>query len=280
MSNTENNDNNGSSSARSGRMDAVYDRLVQKLSPHVDAFMEAESNPTIITRQQYWVAIGGGAGSGKTTVAQNVCERLNAHYHHRHAQSSSSSSSSSSKNSNSNSNNESNDVAIVVPMDGFHYTQKRLKELHGLDAMKRRGAPWTFDTKSLYESLSQLKQTQSGTVPSYCRNISDPVPGGVTVRQHHCILLVEGLYLLHERDPDWAPLQSLWDERWYVQAPTKDIQKERLVQRSLKTWSETKAKEWGHGVEGATKRAEANDFRNLELIEYCKDLADEVVVTM
>jgi pantothenate kinase len=223
-------------------MSTVYDRLTSQLE-------DCSRNGS---HQQYWVGVGGGGGAGKTTVARAIADRLN----------------------------DRGIRTVVVPMDGFHLTQKRLTEEYGEDAMLRRGAPFSFDSKGLCEALKKAKQEHKAEFPEYDRNISDPVPSRIKVTPEDSIIMVEGLYLLHEKDPDWAPLQDLWDEKWWVKAPTLDIQKERLVNRSLKTWTDVKAKQWGPGKEGATKRAQTNDFKNLDLIAYCEEVADEVIVTV
>jgi pantothenate kinase len=124
-----------------------------------------------------------------------------------------------------------------------------------------------------------VKQQKRGKSPLYSREISDPIPGRIEIYPWHRVILVEGLYLLHQNDPRYSPLMTLWDETWFVKAPDPETQLCRLVQRSLLTWSQTKAQQWGPGVEGATKRAKENDFLNSQCIAYCEDLADEVIIT-
>lgn len=212
----------------------------------------------------YWVAIAGGAGSGKTTCANAVAEQINQLYtkynHHK--------------------NNHTTCCCVVVPMDGFHYTQSKLIELYGTDALQRRGAPWTFDAERMFTLLQRAHRTHSAIVPKYSREISDPIPNSIPIHPWHRIVLVEGLYMLHIQDPRFAPLYHLFHETWYVRAPTKEIQKHRLIQRSLQTWNTVKSQLWGPGIVGATKRVEMNDFQNSEMIEYCESIADVVIVTI
>ena len=111
-------------------MGAVYDRLAERLSTTVYS-ENNDDDDAAKSQMQYWVAIAGGAGSGKTTSADSVAERLNE----KHGA----------------------DCCVVVPMDGFHYSQQRLKELHGPSAMLRRGAPWTFDAEGLVRALTVAK---------------------------------------------------------------------------------------------------------------------------
>lgn len=235
---------NPNHSADHSSMSAVYERLTQHL---------LQQQAQQADKRQYWVAIAGGAGSGKTTLAHAIAQRLNQH---------------------------AAVPTVVVPMDGFHYSKVRLQELYGPQGLLRRGAPWTFDAKAMVTALVAARGNQQADLPGYDRNLSDPVPAAIHILPHHRVVLVEGLYVLHDDDPRFAGLAALFDERWFVKAPTRDIQRQRLVQRSLKTWNEHKARQWGPGVEGATKRVNENDFQNMNLIEYCEELADQVIVTV
>jgi len=228
-----------------------YERLVDRYYQQVLKMDAAKAN----TKTKYWVAIAGGPGSGKTTSAETIAYRLNNRFPDRPP------------------------VAVVVPMDGFHYSRDDLVAKYGPDALLRRGAPHTFDAEGILEKLTELKEQGHGVLPSYSRELSNPFLDGVHVEKHHKIILVEGLYLLHTRDPAWAPLDAVWDERIFVKAPSREHQKERLLARSLKNWSLAKAKQWGPGAEGALQLLEFNDVKNMDLLEYCADQADEVIVT-
>ena len=195
--------------------------------------------------------------TGKTTTAEAVAERLNQA-----------------------AIGDDNDCCVVLPMDGFHFSQKRLSEMDppdGTKFMKRRGAPWTMDAELCYKLLSQAKKNQSGDLPTYCREISDPVDGGVNLTTTNRIVLVEGLYLLLADDPRWQPLQELWDEKWFVKCPSREEQKERLIQRSLKTWGEKKIKDWGEGRQGAEAKVDANDALNMDIVAPSEAFADIIV---
>jgi len=164
-------------------------------------------------------------------------------------------------------------------MDGFHIPRDELTAKFGPEALLRRGAPWTFDAPGILEKLLEVKERGCAVLPTYSRELSNPLLDGVHVEKHHKIIIVEGLYLLHTHDPDWAPLDELWDEKWFVRAPSREIQKERLLNRSLKNWSFAKAKQWGAGKDGARKLMEFNDVKNMDLLDYCGEAADEVIIT-
>jgi pantothenate kinase len=271
-------------------------------------------------RRRLWIGLAGGPGSGKSTVADAVAERINKIM--------------------------DNNVTLVLPMDGFHYTQAYLKE-HNMD-MKRRGAPWTFDAKTMYEKLHDVtahhsndhnsddadQQQQDPTsfwFPLYNRDISDPVENAICINDSHDIIIVEGLYMLfgalgeQAQDPEsplmqtiqkkfpagkwpsspeqhptlfcsiqeeiakWKPITELLDETWYVEAPRGlPEQEQRLIQRSLQTWTSAKTKLWGGGddddtkvtaEQAATNRVQYNDTPNGQLIECCRPYADRVIET-
>jgi pantothenate kinase len=218
-------------------------------------------------RDQVFIGIAGGPGSGKSSVARAVCDALN----------------------------KEEEISIVVPMDGYHYSKAELKRLGNLgkvigdpedtkgesttyeDLMARRGAPWTFCPKTLIRDLTEAKSRGKGTFPIYSREISDPVPDGVELTLQHKIVLCEGNYLLAFDDEDWKPLEQIWDDKWYVSVP-QDIVVDRLVDRHLKRWNESKIKLWGEGRSGATAKAKASDLKNFRWVEKnCKPHAVLIV---
>jgi len=236
-----------------------YQELAHKLEQLYDAKFGSSTTTDDDAPQQLWIGIAGGPGSGKSTSAERVTEILNTH----------------------------SDIAVVLPVDGYHTPRAQLQ-----DALLRRGAPWTFDVAMCAEDLRRAKRDGKASLPIYDRDISDPRRDGVQLERHHKFVLVEGLYLLFRDDDDparahrqdhgngWAELYDLWDERWFIRAPSREVQYSRLINRSLKTWTDAKAEVWGTGEEGATKRVQFNDAKNMDLIAPHEQYADEVIVTM
>ena len=72
-----------------------------------------------------FIGVAGSPGSGKSTLASAVCARLNAA--------------------------AGDDIAIVFPMDGFHYYRAQLADPAMFpdpdEAKRRRGAPFTFNAQ-------------------------------------------------------------------------------------------------------------------------------------
>ena len=244
----------------------TYDRLAERC---LERFKQDPS-------RQCWIGIAGGPGSGKSTLASAVCAGINS----RH----------------------SSEIAVVIPMDGYHYSRSQLREMGAKgersfdELIARRGSPWTFDAEKLVEDLRVAKSHQTFSFPIYSRQLSDPVPGetfpdrcfisrqrcidGVQLSELHRIVLVEGNYLLNWEDSRWSGLREVFDERWFIRCVDKQAQRQRLVRRHLETWTEEKTRIWGEGEIGAGKKADANDVLNAEFIESHSRFADLIIDSM
>ena len=230
-------------------MAPTYDRLVTKVLDGISS-RGPDSAP-------HWIAIGGGPGSGKSTLADAVAARVNAALGLAQPP-----------------------ACVVLPMDGFHYSRAQLRELDPPDAsefLPRRGAPWTFDADDCFAQFSAAKRAGEWTLPTYSRELSDPVPGGVQLQRHHKLVLLEGNYLLMRQDPRWAPLDALWDERWFIKCADAAARRQRLILRHYETWNDEKSARWGAGLDGAAARADANDVLNMELIAPSEAYAELVI---
>jgi len=211
---------------------------------------------------QFWVGIAGGPGSGKSTLAAAVASRLNEMC--------------------------GSEVATVLPMDGFHYSRAELRQIAESsagrktfeDLIARRGSPWTFDAAKICTQLSAAKSAGEAVLPTYSRQKSDPVPGGVELRRSHALVLCEGNYLFNWDEPEWSGLRDVFDEKWFISCADLAGQRERLVKRHLETWTDEKTAMWGPGREGAAKKADSNDVLNAEFVERTsKKWADRVIIS-
>ena len=212
--------------------------------------------------KQHWVGIAGGPGSGKSTLAAAVALRVNELCNA--------------------------EVAVVLPMDGFHFSRAELRSIAEGSAGKysfedliaRRGSPWTFDAEKIVASLSVAKSLGRAVLPTYSRQLSDPVEGGVELKTTHEIILCEGNYLFNFQDAKWAGLAPLFDEKWFISCADFEAQRQRLISRHLETWSEEKTRIFGPGAEGAARKADSNDVLNAQFIEQSKSYADRVIVSL
>jgi pantothenate kinase len=76
--------------------------------------------------QQYWIAVAGAPGSGKSTLSKELAAGLNAR----------------------------GIRTTVIPMDGFHYYRRELDQMPNSDeAHARRGSHWTFNATRLVQVM-------------------------------------------------------------------------------------------------------------------------------
>ena len=236
------------------QMSDTYNLLVKRLMENTQS--------RSIEDGQYWICLAGGPGAGKSTLSTAVCDIINSY-------------------------SAPANICIVLPMDGFHYSRKQLREISERsgnptydELIARRGSHWTFDASAICTALSEAKKLGTGVLPTYSRQLSDPVPGGVELLPSHRIVIVEGNYMLNYDDPLWAPLKDLFDEKWYLSCPSIDEQRQRLIKRHLETWSDEKTRMWGDGEVGAARKADANDVLNAVFIETTIKYADFIITSL
>ena len=249
-------------------VDALVDRCLKLLKESQNCNQSA-SNCKFNDYQQIFVGIAGTPGSGKSFIAEQIRDAINA------------------RNPNGDPNVQE---CVVVGMDGYHLSRQQLNEKAESGAlfktdqedasgepirrqftydelMARRGAAFTYCPESFIRDLKHVKEHGEGSFPVYSREKHDPVPNGVSISKHNKVVLVEGLYLLCLHDPDWKPLEDLWDDKWYVDVSMEET-KRRLVKRHLKTWNKEMMQQWGgDDEEAAARKAEANDLKNAACIQ-------------
>lgn len=151
-------------------------------------------------------ALAGAPGSGKSTVADTLAERLNSHAPNSHAP----------------------DMAAVLPMDGYHYD-----DLHLVPAglRPRKGAPDTFDVGGLYHTLHRIRARDEDfvAVPVFDRDIEIARAGARLIPAAVPVIIVEGNYLLLGRSP-WSRLRPLFDVAVLVDVP-EPVLRARLAAR-------------------------------------------------
>ena len=147
------------------------------------------------------VAIAGAPGSGKSTVADALAERLNMAVPGQ---------------------------AAVLPMDGFHYD-----DLHLVPAglRPRKGAADTFDVGGFRHLLLRLRGRDEPfvAVPVFDRAIEIARAGARMIAAETPVIIAEGNYLLLGQDP-WASLRPLFDVAVLVTVP-EPVLRARLTAR-------------------------------------------------
>ncbi|MCW4631376.1 MULTISPECIES: hypothetical protein [Marinomonas] len=187
------------------------------------------------------IGLTGGPGSGKSTLADYLLNYFSR---------------------------QQNMEVICLSMDGFHLSKAQLNALpNAEEAFARRGAPWTFDSTAFIERVKLIKQGyQKDDIlwPSFDHAIGDPIEDDITIKKDTKVILIEGLYLLHQND-GWQASQPLFDEHWFLDIPVT-VAIERLAKRHMKAWN------FNH--EQAMDRINQSDGLNAELVATYKDQAD------
>ena len=158
------------------------------------------------------------------------------------------------------------DLVTVVPMDGYHLSNKVLKDLKRSD---RKGAPDTFDVAGFVSLVKRIRseQTQNIYYPIFDRAIEESIAAQGVVTSATKVVIIEGNYLLHDED-GWEVLNDLLDESWMVDVDD-DKRISRLISRHIA---------YGKDPEAAKAWAKGTDEVNAKLIERGRTRADFVVV--
>ncbi|KAG0127121.1 P-loop containing nucleoside triphosphate hydrolase protein [Tuber indicum] len=191
---------------------------------------------TLPPKTRFLISVSGIPGSGKTTIAKMVAERLNAV-------------------------SKIGDVAAMIPMDGYHLTRAALSAMpNPIEAHARRGAPFTFDPVSLKRLIEQVKapleeEEKIIYAPSFDHAVKDPVEDDIKILSSQRVLIFEGSgnYLSMGTEV-WGDIARFFDELWFVEVE-RGVARERLIARHLEAGlADTR--------EAAAKRADENDLPN------------------
>lgn len=153
--------------------------------------------------------------------------------------------------------------AAVLPMDGFHLPQAELVRLGRRDRM---GAPDTFDVDGFVAILELLRHPGPVRAPGFDRTIEEPVPGAIEIGAGIRLVIVEGNYLLHDRD-GWQHVRPLLDRVIFL-APDDAARRGRLIARHVA---------FGKTPEEAEAWVARSDDANAALVAATAHRADEVL---
>ena len=157
------------------------------------------------------------------------------------------------------------EFVTVVPMDGYHLSNKVLKDLKRAD---RKGAPDTFDVAGFISLVKRIRteQTQNIYYPIFDRAIEESIAAQGVVTSVTKVVIIEGNYLLHDSG-GWEVCNDLLDESWMVDVDD-DKRISRLISRHIA---------YGKDPEAAKAWAKGTDEVNAKLIERGRNRADFVV---
>jgi pantothenate kinase len=218
---------------RPEQVDILAHRAISLLETGQFSPAEASAAPRVV------LGIAGSPGSGKTTLAIDVVDRINAILQ--------------------------TDVAAHVPMDGFHLANATLDSLGMHD---RKGAIDTFDAAGFVALLRRLPHELDSPVyvPSFDRNVDEPIAGAIAISPATRVVVVEGNYLLAGAEP-WSAIKPLLAETWFCATPEPE-RLARLIDRHTRH---------GRSPEAARAWAETIDGANALLIEATAWRADLTV---
>lgn len=185
-------------------------------------------------RDRILVGIAGPPGSGKSTLAADLAAQLGP-------------------------------SAAVLPMDGFHLENDRLRQM-GL--LNRKGAPETFDAEAFVRLVGKVRGGGGVSYPTFDREADRTIPDGGHIDKDTRIVIAEGNYLLLNTPP-WSGLSGLFDLTVRLEAEREEIET-RLVKRWL-----------DHGLPTADARARAlgNDMQNVKIVIENSIVPDFVLQT-
>ncbi|HKX15909.1 MAG TPA: nucleoside/nucleotide kinase family protein [Propionibacteriaceae bacterium] len=165
--------------------------------------------------QRHLLGITGAPGAGKSKVALEIVDKLGA------------------------------DLAVLIPMDGFHLSNQTLITW---GRRGRKGAWDTFDADGYVHLLRRLRNQEEEIVhaPDFDRDIDESIGCALPVRREVPLVVTEGNYLLSDLG-GWVGVASLLDECWYLEADdatrlqrlTYRHQQHGMSHQQAATWART-----------------------------------------
>ncbi|GGF35347.1 nucleoside/nucleotide kinase family protein [Subtercola lobariae] len=175
------------------------------------------------TETRVVLGIAGSPGSGKTTLATAVVDRVN----------------------------ELAGIctAVHLPMDGFHLANSALD---ALGRRARKGAIDTFDGWGYVAMLRRLAAERDHTVyaPGFDRTIDEPVAGQIAVAPDARLVVTKGNYLLVD-DPPWSLARPLFAETWFCATPAAERSRRLVARHQQFGRTLAEARHWADEVDGA-----------------------------
>ncbi|KAI1421331.1 P-loop containing nucleoside triphosphate hydrolase protein [Xylaria sp. FL1777] len=209
-------------------MEQVYTSLTQRA---IDAHRKLVGDSG---QRRIVIAFSGPPGSGKSTIADQVVQQINTIFQRP--------------------------LATCLAMDGFHYTRAYLDTLpNHIEAHACRGAAWTFNAGGLVDLVKILSNSRKAAepvtilAPSFDHKLKDPIPDAIRIEPETEIVIIEGNWLLLDRDP-WKQIREYVDDTWFVDVDP-ELALYRIAKRHLAVGIEDT---W----EAAMARAESNDLPN------------------
>jgi|SRR5262245_25060333 len=155
-----------------------------------------------------------------------------------------------------------------IGIDAYHFTNRYLNAhtVAGAAMKTFKGRYDTYDAGKLARALIAFRAGQHVRFPVYSRATHDPVEHVIDIPERNVLLLVEGLWLLHET-PEWDQIRSLLDHAIFMEA-RKDKVRPAVIKRHV---------EGGRAVDDAANYYDTVDANNFDLVMKTKTRADEII---
>ena len=162
-------------------------------------------------------------------------------------------------------NKSNRDLVSIVPMDGFHLSNRILKELGRSD---RKGAPDTFDVEGFVALLRRIRSETESDIyyPVFNRSMEESIAAQGVITPKTRLVIVEGNYLLHDQS-GWEQVRELLHETWMI-----DIDNDKRIARLI-----SRHVSFGRDPESAKLWAKGSDEANANLIQGSAHKADFIV---
>lgn len=198
------------------------------------AELVARARALIVPGQRRLLGITGPPGAGKSTLATAICMAMG-------------------------------DLAVDVPMDGFHLPNEQLDRVGLRD---RKGAPETFDAAGFVALLGRLRDASEPVIlaPAFVRDLDTVIPDAIGIPSAVPLVVTEGNYLLLDAAP-WRDIRRVLDETWYLRSDETRV--ERLIRRHIES---------GKGPDDAGAFVLASDEANARVIAPTEARADLVII--
>jgi pantothenate kinase len=162
-------------------------------------------------------------------------------------------------------NNLEPGLTALVPMDGYHLSNKQLQRLNLSDS---KGAFNTFDSDGFVSLLRRINLDTDKDIyyPIFHREIEESIVAEGVVLKDTKLVLTEGNYLLLDKY-GWQDVSSFLTESWYIEI-NDNLRWERLMARSIR---------YGRSPESAHAWTHGSDEVNAKVVESTKNRADVIL---
>ncbi len=121
----------------------------------------------------------------------------------------------------------------TIGIDAFHYPNSYLlsNKVSGKPLKNFKGRFDTYNVAKLSAALKDFKEGKTVSLPEYSRKTHDPVENNITISEQKTLLLVEGLWLLFNKN-GWQYVRENLDYSFFLDAQ-KDVVRDSVIQRHM-----------------------------------------------